>query len=64
MATRNAQSLQEVKIFAKEDTIWGIPSRLFIGSAVLTVAMITQIPTVFALMLRCDEHDRNVGPTR
>ena len=51
MATRNAQSLQEVKIFAKEDTIWGIPSRLFIGSAVLTVAMITQIPTVFALAM-------------
>lgn len=43
------RSLQEVKIFAKEDTIWGIPSKLFIGSAVLSIAMITQIPIVFGL---------------
>jgi hypothetical protein len=42
-------SLREVKIFAKEDTIMGIPSKLFIGSAALTVSMITQIPVVFAL---------------
>jgi hypothetical protein len=51
MATRNAQSLQEVKIFAKEDTIWGIPSQLFIGSAVISVALITQIPTIFGIAI-------------
>jgi hypothetical protein len=49
MAQRTDLSLQEVKIFAKEDTILGIPSRLFIGSGVLTVAMLTQIPILFAL---------------
>ena len=42
-------SLQEVKIFAKEDTIWGIPSKIFIGSGLLTIAMITQIPLIFSL---------------
>jgi hypothetical protein len=51
MSKQANQSLREVKIFAKEDSIWGIPSRLFIGSAVLTVALITQIPILFALAL-------------
>jgi hypothetical protein len=51
MAQRPSLSLQEVKIFAKEDTIWGIPSRLFMGSLVLSAALITQIPIVFALAL-------------
>jgi hypothetical protein len=51
MAHQASQSLQEVKIFAKENTIWGIPSKLFIGSAVLTVALVTQIPTFFALAI-------------
>jgi hypothetical protein len=41
------QSLHEVKIFARENTIWGIPSKQFIGSGVLTAAMLTQIPIVF-----------------
>jgi len=45
------QSLQEVKIFARENTIWGIPSKQFIGAAVLTVAMLTQIPILFALAI-------------
>jgi hypothetical protein len=51
MASRASLSLQEVRIFAKEDTIWGIPSRLFVGSAVLSGGLITQIPIVFALAL-------------
>jgi hypothetical protein len=51
MAAGSGRSLQEVKIFAAEDTIWGIPSKLFIGSGMLTIAMITQIPIVFALAL-------------
>jgi hypothetical protein len=49
MSNRTSESLKEVKIFAKEDTIWGIPSKLFIGSGVMSVAMLTQIPIVFAL---------------
>jgi hypothetical protein len=51
MAESSEQSLQEVKIFAKENTIWGIPSKLFAGSGVLTVAMLTQIPMAFALAM-------------
>ncbi len=51
MSNRTSESLKEVKIFAKEDTIWGIPSKLFIGSGVMTVAMLTQIPIVFALAM-------------
>ena len=51
MARDASQSLQEVKIFAKEDTIWGIPSKLFVGAAVLSVAMLTQIPIVFGLAI-------------
>jgi hypothetical protein len=51
MAGKSSESLKEVRIFAKEDTIWGIPSKLFIGSAVMTVAMLTQIPIVFALAI-------------
>jgi hypothetical protein len=51
MAAGSGQSLQEVKIFAKEDTIWGIPSKPFIGSAVLSAAMMTQIPIIFALAM-------------
>jgi hypothetical protein len=51
MTNRTNESLKEVKIFAKEDTIWGIPSKLFIGSGVMTVAMLTQIPIVFALAI-------------
>lgn len=51
MADPSDQSLQEVKIFAKENTIWGIPSKQFTGAGVLTVAMLTQIPAVFALAM-------------
>lgn len=51
MADHSEQSLQEVKIFARENTIWGIPSKQFIGAGVLTVAMLTQIPIVFALAM-------------
>jgi hypothetical protein len=51
MARQTSESLKEVRIFAKEDTIWGIPSKLFIGSGVMTVAMITQIPMVFGLAI-------------
>jgi hypothetical protein len=51
MTQTSNDSLHEVKIFAREDTIWGIPSKLFIGSAVLTVAMLTQIPKIFALAM-------------
>jgi hypothetical protein len=51
MSNRTSESLKEVKIFAKEDTIWGIPSKLFMGSGVMTVAMLTQIPIVFALAM-------------
>jgi len=51
MSHNSNQSLQEVKIFAKEDTIWGIPSKLFVGSAGLTIALVTQIPILFALSL-------------
>jgi type IV secretory pathway VirB3-like protein len=51
MAGKSSESLKEVRIFAKEDTIWGIPSKLFIGSGVMTVAMLTQIPIVFALAI-------------
>jgi|SRR6186713_3013892 hypothetical protein len=54
MAEKTAKtdrSLQEVKIFARENTIWGIPSKQFIGAAVLTVAMLTQIPFVFAFAM-------------
>ena len=46
----NNQSLREVKIFAKEDTIWGIPSKLFIGSAVMSLGMLTQLPLFFSLV--------------
>lgn len=51
MAGQSSESLKEVRIFAKEDTLWGIPSKLFIGSAVLTVALLTQIPVVFAIAI-------------
>ena len=51
MAGKSSESLKEVRIFAKEDTIWGIPSKLFIGSGVMTVALLTQIPIVFALAI-------------
>lgn len=53
MAENNERSLHEVKIFARENTIWGIPSKQFVGSAVLTVAMLTQIPIVFGLAMGC-----------
>jgi hypothetical protein len=51
MASRTDPSLHEVKIFAREDTIWGIPSKQFLGAAVMTVAMVTQIPVVFGLAM-------------
>lgn len=51
MAQHTDQSLQEVKIFARENTIWGIPSKQFVGAGVLTVAMLTQIPIVFGLAI-------------
>jgi hypothetical protein len=51
MAEHTDRSLQEVKIFARENTIWGIPSKQFIGAGVLTIAMLTQIPAFFALAM-------------
>ena len=51
MSSSSKQSLHEVRIFAKEDTIWGIPSQLFIGTAALTVALIWQIPLLFGLAI-------------
>ena len=49
MDDRNDQSLREVKIFSRENTIWGIPSKQFVGAGVFSVAMLTQIPVLFAL---------------
>ena len=51
MAQHTDPSLQEVKIFARENTIWGMPSKQFIGAGVLTIAMLTQIPVFFALAM-------------
>jgi hypothetical protein len=51
MADNAERSLQEVRIFARENTIWGIPSKQFIGAGVFTVAMLTQIPVLFALAM-------------
>lgn len=49
MAAGSSNSLQEVKIFAREDTIWGVPSSLFVGSGVLAGGLATQIPLIFAV---------------
>jgi hypothetical protein len=51
MAQNTEQSLQEVKIFARENTIWGIPSKQFVGAAVFSFAMVTQIPVLFGLAI-------------
>ncbi|HJV61875.1 MAG TPA: hypothetical protein VJ743_13080 [Albitalea sp.] len=51
MAHDAQQSLQEVKIFARENTIWGIPSKQFTGAGVFTIAMLTQLPVFFALAM-------------
>lgn len=45
------QSLQEVKIFARENTILGIPSKQFAAAGVLTIALATQLPVVFPLAM-------------
>lgn len=51
MTRHSEQSLREVKIFARENTIWGIPSKQFIGAGVFALLLLAQIPAPFALAI-------------
>jgi hypothetical protein len=51
MEQQTPDGLREVTIFSKENTIWGIPSKQFMGAGVLTIALFTQIPWLFSLAI-------------